>query len=386
MPGASLEGMYTTLAVKGYRSLRDVVCRLGRVTVVTGGNGSGKSNLHKALRLLAACGQGRVASSLALEGGLSSVLWAGPESLRGARRTGRVEGTVRSAPISLQIGVGGQGLGYLIDLGIPQQSAHTCFNRDPEIKREAVWLGPVLRPSALMARRRRGTLEVRDGQWRPAGTLATHASLLGSRAVPELRDLAEELAAWRFYDALRVDRDAPARRPQVGTRTWSLADDGADLAAAWRTIEEHGGSPLQTLLDDALPGSRVHVEEQGGVFRLLLEQPGMLRPLETAELSDGTLRYLMLLAALHAPDAPPLLALNEPEGSLHEQLIEPLARLILDASRRTQIVVVTHSPQLAALLAADDEVEHLHLVKDLGETTIEGQGLLARPAWEWGSR
>lgn len=66
--------MYRTLAVSGYRSLRDVVLRLGRVTVVTGGNGSGKSSVHKSLRLLAACGQGEVIRSLAMEGGLSSIL------------------------------------------------------------------------------------------------------------------------------------------------------------------------------------------------------------------------------------------------------------------------------------------------------------------------
>lgn len=378
--------MYTTLAVQGYRSLREVAVRLGRVTVVTGGNGSGKSNLYKALRLLASCGRGRVVQSLALEGGLSSALWAGPESLQGARRTGELQGTVRRGPVSLKVGVGGQGLGYLIDLGIPQQDRFSCFNRDPEIKREAVWLGPVLRPATMLARRKRGRAEVKTDRWQEADRLATHESLLGSRALPELRDLADELAGWRFYDALRVDRDAPARRPQVGTRTWALADDGADLAAAWCTIRERGRSPLDQLVDDALPGSRVLAEESDGVFRLMLQQPGMLRPLETAELSDGTLRYLMLLAALHAPDAPPLLALNEPESSLHASLLEPLARLILDAAARAQIVVVTHSMRLAELLQAGDDVEHVRLVKDTGETLVAEEGLLTRPSWEWGAR
>jgi len=94
----------TTLAVRGYRSLRDVVVPLAQLTVVTGPNGSGKSSLYRALRLLADCGQGQVVGSLAREGGLQSALWAGPESLAGARRGAAVQGTRRKDPISLQMG------------------------------------------------------------------------------------------------------------------------------------------------------------------------------------------------------------------------------------------------------------------------------------------
>ena len=112
--------MITTVAVEGYRSLRDVVVPLGQLTLVTGPNGSGKSSLYRALRLLADCGRGQVVGSLAREGGLSSVLWAGPETLSGARRTGGpAEGTRRSGPISLLLGVGSDDLGYLVDLGLP---------------------------------------------------------------------------------------------------------------------------------------------------------------------------------------------------------------------------------------------------------------------------
>lgn len=379
--------MYTTLAVAGYRSLRDVVVPLDAVTVVTGGNGTGKSNLYRALQLLASCGRGDVVGSLAREGGLSSTLWAGPESLQGARRTGHVEGTMRSGPISLRVGIAGQRFGYLMDLGIPQQSAHTAFNRDPEIKREAVWLGPVMRPSTMLARRKRGDAQVKDPAWVEAGRLDTDESLLGLPALPELRELRDELAGWRFHDALRVDRDAPARRPQVGTRTWSLADDGANLAAALQTILEAGRAPVDELVADAFPGSRLAVaHDDAGVFQLLLTQPGMLRPLSAAELSDGTLRYLMLLAALHSPRSPALIALNEPEQSLHPSLLEPLARLILRASASTQVVVVTHAGPLAEALQEGRDVSHVHLEKDLGETVVAEQGLLTRPAWEWGSR
>jgi predicted ATPase len=71
--------MILTLAISGYRSIRDLVLPLERLNAVTGGNGAGKSSLYRALRLLADVAQGRAIAALAQEGGLQSTLWAGPE-------------------------------------------------------------------------------------------------------------------------------------------------------------------------------------------------------------------------------------------------------------------------------------------------------------------
>jgi len=73
--------MITRLAISGYRSLREIKVTLGALNIVTGANGSGKSSLYRALRLLADIAQGRIIQSLAAEGGLESTLWAGPEAL-----------------------------------------------------------------------------------------------------------------------------------------------------------------------------------------------------------------------------------------------------------------------------------------------------------------
>src|ERR1700677_3153141 len=99
----------TRLAVSGYRSLRNITIEIGQLNVVTGANGSGKSSLYRALRLLADIAQGRAIQSLAAEGGLQSTLWAGPEAFsRGMKRgDDRIEGTVRKAPISLKLGFSG---------------------------------------------------------------------------------------------------------------------------------------------------------------------------------------------------------------------------------------------------------------------------------------
>lgn len=132
--------MLHTIAIRGYRSLREVVLPLRRLTVVTGANGTGKSSLYRALRLLADCGRGELVGSLAREGGLDSVLWAGPERLGGARRTGRVEGTTRTGPTALELGFASEDFGYLVDLGLPQMAGGSLFALDPEIKREVVFV------------------------------------------------------------------------------------------------------------------------------------------------------------------------------------------------------------------------------------------------------
>lgn len=383
--------MLQTIAVRGYRSLRDIVLPLGRLSVVTGANGTGKSSVYRALRLLADCGRGEVIGSLAREGGLESVLWAGPEQLGGARREGKAQGAARTRPLSLELGFAADDFGYLVDLGIPQMAGiRSAFSRDPEIKREVIFAGPVLRRATTMVRRTREFAEISSdaGFDELCRTLPSYRSVLTEyahpQALPELAAVRERLRGWRFYDGFRVDAAAPARLPQVGTRTPVLSDDGRDLAAAIQTIIEAGFDDLSRIVAEAFDGATLTVDVNNGLFDLQLQQRGMLRPLRAAELSDGTLRFLLWAAALLSPQRPPLMVLNEPETSLHPSLVDPLAGLIGVAAEHTQVVVVTHSSALReALSAASTEIE---LYKDFGETRITGQSLLTTPPWDWGKR
>jgi predicted ATPase len=383
-----------TIAIRGYRSLRELVVPLAGLTIVTGANGTGKSSVYRALRLLADCGRGEVIGSLAREGGLESVLWAGPEHTSGARRTGTSQGTTRTRPVALELGFAADDFGYLVDLGLPQSAGPgSFFARDPEIKREAVFVGPRLRPAATLVRRGRDYAEVADESGRGftelTRALPTYRSVLAEYAhpgaLPELAAVRERLRGWRFYDGFRVDAGAPARQPRVGTRTPALSDDGGDLAAAIQTIVEAGFDDLARAVAAAFDGATVSVAVADGLFELQLHQRGMLRPLRAAELSDGTLRFLLWGAALLSPSPPSLMVLNEPETSLHPDLVAPLASMISTAATNTQVVVVTHSAAMREQLAGAD-VSEVELYKEWGETRVVGQTTLTQPPWDWGKR
>ncbi len=385
--------MIDRLAIAGYRSLRDIRVDVGRLTLVTGANGSGKSSLYRALRLLADVAQGRLLPSLAADGGLPSTLWAGPESISHAMRSGAapVQGTRRKGPVSLRLGWSSAEYGYAIDMGLPIPSL-SMFGHDPEIKAESVWTGHLLGRANGFAQRRGPLVQLRGeaGDWQVATTaLAATDSMMthcaDPRAAPELLAMREQFRAWRFYDHLRTDRDAPARRPQVGCFTPVMASDGADLAAAIQTIIEVGDAgALADTIDDAFPGMALAVVAGGaGQLDLEVRQHGLLRPLGTAELSDGTLRYLMLVAILLSPRPSSLLVLNEPEASLHPDLLAPLGRLIAAAAQRSQIIVVSHAQGLADALLDTAAVTHLRLEKSFGETSAAG---LDAASWNWPTR
>jgi len=364
--------MISHLHVEGYRSIRNLRLELGAANVILGPNGSGKTNLYRSLYLLAEAAHGRFARALADEGGMPSALWAG------ARRKG---------PVQMVVGATIDAFSYELACGLPQVGSlmwegygkPSRFTLDPRIKRETASFLQGTRSTALLEREN-ATTWLRDAE----GARVTYpialrdaesvlSQLQDPQRYPVVASLSAELRSWRFYHHFRTDLDSPLRQPQVGIQTPVLSPDGTDLAAALQTIREIGdGEALNEEVERAFPGSKLEVDvrDDEARFAVQMTMPGIQRPLRAAELSDGTLRYLCLLAALLSPRPPTFLALNEPETSLHPDLLEPLAHLVARAAQTSQICLTTHAESLAAMIARLTRRPAVHLEKIDGETRV----------------
>lgn len=337
----------TELRVSGYRSIRQISLSLGRINVLTGPNGSGKTGLYTVMRLLADAIGGGLARGIAREGGMASVLWAGAPKRFGKRPEQR----------RIKLAIRTDDFGYDLEFGPREQAAtgSSQFRCDPQIERETVWL-PSTRGGRVVSLDRQGPLvSLRDAEGkvssRPVGPDLSVSALAENsepHRYPELFAVRTQVAGWRFYDRFLTDADSPARQPRAGALTPVLDRDGSDLAAALQTVIEIGDADaLRGSVEQAFPGARLELRSEESLFRVVMQMLGMQRPLEATELSSGTLRYLCLLAALLSPRPPELLGLNEPEAGLHPDLIAPLAQLITNASKRSQLWIRTQSPLLA---------------------------------------
>ena len=200
------------------------------------------------------------------------------------------------------------------------------------------------------------------------------SSLREPHRFPEIFALRQEFLSWRFYHQFRTDLASPLRQPQVGVRTPIMQHDGSDLAAALKTIMGSSNSEaLYVALELAFPGAQLSINSEHGRISVALHMPGFQRPFDAKELSDGTLQYLCLLAALLSPRPPTLLALNEPETSLHPDLLESLAKLIARAATQSQLWITTHSQPLADFILEHAGTTPIELEKVDGATRVAGQ-------------
>ena len=358
--------------VQGYRSLRRLFLEPTSLVAIVGPNGSGKTNILRALRLLNAAARGTLARSLAEEGGISAALWGG------ARDKG---------PTRLGVAVELDGFRYSLELGVRGggNDERDPFPLDPKVVEEDVRFHHRGRKRSLLSRRA-GTVTAVDS----TGAAQTFPNILGASETalaglreperfPEIAALRRTLASWRFFHAIRTDREAPARQPQVCVQTDLIDDDGRDLAAALATIRYIGdGETLDRVVSQAFPGHRLVVEPVGNRLQLLMEVPGLRRAISVEEFSDGTLQFLFLVAALLSPRPPSVMVFNEPETSINPGLLPPLAELLVSVSTRTQIWMTTHSPVLTAAISKARRSTVVELERVNGETRVVGQGLLGR--------
>lgn len=381
--------MLHTLAVANYRSINSLILPLGRLNLITGANGSGKSNLYRVLRLLAETAQGGVVNALAREGGLESSFWAGPVKISRRMLVGEVpvQGGPRQNVIRLRLGFAGEDFGYAIALGLPEPSS-SAFALDPEIKRECIWAGASYRPASLLVDRTGPMVRMREGRsWQ---VLAQHVPNYDSLFdqigndpnCPEVFQLRETIRRWRFYDHFRSDAEAPARQPQLGTRTPVLHHDGRELAAALQTIRVIGDrDALDAAFYDAFPRQPPAYRFSGRRALRRGTAPGRFAaPLERRR---TVRRHVALPAAVGRPAHATAAFTDGAQTSLHPDLLPALGRLIIAASKQTQVWVVSHASRLIATLKESPNCNTLELDKQLGKTCIRGQGMLDEPPWHW---
>jgi predicted ATPase len=363
------QGMIRKINIEGYRSIRNLSLDLQPINVLTGPNGCGKSNLYNSLVLIARAAEGRLARAIGEEGGTPSVFWAGGERIRLQRKR---------PPRRVVIGFEDDDYGYELQIGLPAPNEHalgTMFTLDPRVKEEYIWPSGSKR-RVVMLKRDEPSAWLRNGE---GNMVAYPFKILKSESVlsqiidphlyPEISNLRTKILGWRFYHYFRTDTDSPLRQPQIGVQTPVLSHDGSDLAAALQTILEIGDEKtLKDAIHQALGGASLLVQAKETEFAMSLQIPGLLRPLQPREFSDGQLRFLCLAAALLSPRPPTLLALNEPETSLHPDLIDSLARLIVVASEHTQLWITTHSRALAERIEEYSGVPRIRLEMRDGET------------------
>ena len=381
----------SAVEIIGYRSIRKIRFPVRQLTVLVGGNGVGKTNLYRSLELLQAAARGTLAEEIAREGGLASIFWAGGRNLSpdgGFDPMHRTDGYRRGEGNSLRLAASFADLGdgsfdptYRMEVSFAGPNV-AAFPNEAQINGESLEWGQRGKTVSLMERKG-GMAWARDANGRREvasdDMLASETALAALSGRSEIALVRDSLVAWRFFHGFRTDADSALRRPSRAVTAPSLASDGSNLGAVLATLHHIRGDriDLDRAIEDAFPGAELVIPEVGEFASFGMRYAEMpKRVFAPHELSDGTLQFLALAGALLSYRLPPFIALNEPENSLHPNLLPMLARLIVKAAERSQIWVVTHARDLADAIAAESGVLPREVIRNDDGTWLEGLGNL----------
>jgi predicted ATPase len=333
------QARFGELTVKGFRRLLDVRLALRPLSVMIGANGTGKTSVLDVLALLAASAQGKLASSISELSGLANVL-----TYDRAEELGLEIGNEDASddPLDYSLRLRPQGLGYEI-------SEETLSLR--QLSREGLSF-------VKAAGRDISYLDADEAEMlRPTWE---HNPLETSLAqVPKMfqepEDFRRRLASSTFYHVLNVDPRSPVRLPQSVAPVELPGRNGEDLVSCLYYLRETNRDRFE-VIEDSLRVAFPRFDRldfppvAAGTLALAWRERGSSKPLYAHQLSEGTLRFLWLTTLLQSPGLTALTLLDEPEVSLHPELLSLLADQLREASRRTQIVVATHSDTLIRFL------------------------------------
>ena len=331
---------FSRLSIQGYRRLKDLNIALRPINVLVGANGVGKSSVLDALRLLAASADRRLSATVSDLGGMWSMLTADGST-----------DTVR--------------LGVQADFDLPAELDYRLDIRNmmPSIAMLSEWLSDVAAVGEPANRYivakgpdvefiRSGQPSGPEGAWNSGETALSQAPRSHREAMMFQRRLA---SVSDVFHTLDVSRRAPVRTPQTISPAQGPGINGEDLVSCLYTMRETEHNRYEAV-EDALRAAFPAFERLDfppvAAGRLLLSwrDRNFTRPFDTSELSEGTLRFLWLATLLQSPGLPEVTLIDEPEVSLHPELLRLLVELMREASTRTQLVVATHSDRLVRFL------------------------------------
>lgn len=331
---------------------------LGSLNVLIGPNGSGKSNLLEAITLLQAAPKD-ISAPVKEAGGVRDWLWKGANY-----PTASIEAIIWNPekpemPIRHSFSFVEHGKRFEV-------TSERIENKDPfpgygdsffYYLNEKGYIRLKGKPQHQM----RLFLETEESEERqlPREKIDPERSVLSQVKDPDrypiLAYLTEKYGAIRLYREWTFGRYTPPRQPQkADLPTQYLLERCENLPLVLNSLRPHHGQAIIEALKCLYPEiDDFHVEIEGGWVQLYLEEGPFHIP--ATRLSDGTLRYLCLLAILCHPSPPPLVCIEEPELGLHPDVLPHLARLMISASERCQLIVTTHSDILVDALTETPE-------------------------------
>lgn len=349
--------MFEHIEIEGFRSFRHVELDIPSLAVLIGPNGSGKSNFLDLLSLMAEAAHGGLAEGVASRGGFDNLAFKGDpgDIFLGLRfqATGVFEEERDNVTFKLKLKKVGPN---------PRVWFEQVF-KDPH--------PPHMTPLYLMHRDRDGCMfrSIETGMKEELKALESDSELAifqvkDQKKYPTPHKLLRLLQDWTLYRDINVDANAPVRQPSLLRATLRLGPNGANLASVLYSIQQQYPAiwkEIEEILKTAYPDfNYITFPAEGGDGKVLLRW--WERPYEKESgfsanlLSDGTLKFLCLIAILKNPNPPPLICIDEPELGLHPDWIKLVAELMQSAASRTQLVVTTHSPQLVAKLRPDQVI------------------------------
>lgn len=335
------------LSIKGFRSLRDVTWRPGKLNVVIGPNGSGKSNLLQAIELLREASVGGLPDAILRLGGIAPLLWDA--------QVQELAWEVRVDPMSGALEQEHKPLTY--ELRLRQLGTSSSYRVEKErLSSTGNGIGAPAAPETLLEHGpgRALIFDLKGTPWESSDGMPVgeKTALALAGMFPRVSGFQSLLAGWSLYHDIDVGRSSPVRQAAVARMESRVAADGQNLIPVLHTLYT-GSREFKRVVDDAMRVAfSPNYEEL--VFPPAADQRVQLRvrwrTLRTeqsaADLSDGTLRFLLLLAIFANPDPPALISYDEPETGLHPSMLPIVAEHAADAAGRTQLILTTHSAQL----------------------------------------